>query len=575
MLAGAAMLAGASIPGHSARAQDSTDDVAMAMPRVSLPGSPGVPALPRPLAAADARLVRAGFANPSASLDGLEDSLLLGHILADRFLSPATRATAEDLRAWLALYADLPDAPALHGLLASRLPKGAALPPAPAIPAMPSAPTGDDLEAGMPATARNPALDRQVRDTARAGQFHRALHLISRTRGMSAFYGALLRAEVARSMFSQGHDAEALATAAAAHAQSGGTLGLAAWVAGLSAWRLDEPALARFWFESAFRAPVMAPAQRAGAAFWAARASLVTRGDYGAWLHRAAADPHTFYGLLARQKLGQRIPVSGAAEDVLAPADVDAVGDTPSGRRAFALLQVGQSARAASELRLLWAAMRDRPGFGRSVLLVARAAGLTDLASQLTGLMDPATVRLPTSQLRPAGGFALDPALVYALTRLESNFDAGAVSPSGARGLMQLMPGTAMYILSGTTGPLPELRNPATNLDLGQRYLLHLSRLESVGTNLIRVLAAYNAGPGTFGKWLDAMMPEDDPLLFIESLPGDETRAYVPRALAYSWLYAAQLRLPSPSLEELSIGLWPRMQARRTAAPANLRARLH
>lgn len=575
ILAAAAMLAGAAIPSHQARAQDAPDDMAMAVPRLSLPGDAGVPALPRPLAVADARLVRAGFASPAAPLDGLEHSLLLGHILSDRFLSPATRATAEELKAWLARFPDLPDAPAVHALLATRMPRGATLPPLPALPAMPAFPVGDDLEAGLPSAARNAALDRQVRDASRAGQFDRALHAIARSRGMSASYGALLRAEVGRAMFSQGHDAEALATAAAAHGQSGGTLGLAAWIAGLAAWRMDEPGLALSWFEAAFRAPRMAPAQRAGAAFWAARASLVTRGEYGPWLHRAAADPRTFYGLLARQKLGQHIPVPGASGELLAPADVEAVADTPQGLRAFALLQVDQPARAASELRLLWAATRDRPGFGRSILLVARAAGLQDLAAQLTTLMDPATVRLPAARLRPNGGFVMDPALVYALTRLESNFDAEAVSPAGARGLMQLMPGTALYLLSGTAAAPPELRNPATNLDFGQRYLLHLSHLNSVGPDLIRLLAAYNVGPGTFNKWLDAMPPEDDPLLFIESLPGDETRAYVPRALAYSWLYAAQLHLPAPSLDELAIGLWPRLQPRHGPVPAIPRARMH
>ena len=62
-------------------------------------------------------------------------------------------------------------------------------------------------------------------------------------------------------------------------------------------------------------------------------------------------------------------------------------------------------------------------------------------------------------------------------------------------------------------------------------------------------------------RWLGTIGHETDPLLFIEALPGDETRAYVPRALAYSWLYAAQLGLPSPSLDELAAGLWPHLQA--------------
>ena len=168
---------------------------------------------------------------------------------------------------------------------------------------------------------------------------------------------------------------------------------------------------------------------------------------------------------------------------------------------------------------------------------------------------------MPPGDLRPAGGFILDPALVYALTRLESNFDPAAVSPAGARGLMQLMPHTAKYVMAGT-GVSPRLHDPAANLDVGQRYLVHLSHLDIVGDNMIRLLASYNAGPGNLALWLDSMQQESDPLLFIEALPGEETRAYVPRALAYTWLYAARLGLPSPSLDELSAGLWPSVPAR-------------
>ena len=582
-LAGAAILAGAATTMFSsARAQDAPDDLAFAVPRLSLPGGGGS-ALPRPLDLADARRIRDAFAHPLAPLEGFEawlpDPLLgpvVAHVLADRFAAAPSRVTPEELRAWLARFPDLPDAPLVYAMLANRVPRGAMLPPAPVLPGFAAAPYGDDVEASLPGSARSPGLDHGVRDAARVGDFDRALRLIARVRGISAAYGALLRTEVAQAMFSQGRDRLALSTAMAAHAQSRGTSGTAAWLAGVSAWRLDEPKVALGWFEAAYRAPLAAPGQRAKAAFWAARASLVTAGEYGPWLTRAAANPRTFYGLLARQKLGQRIPTPDAPQEVMGQADIDAVAGTPRGQRALALLQVGQPVRAASELRLLWVEMRDSPGFGRSILLVARAAQLEDLAGQLAGLMDPASVRLPTTRLQPSGGFQLDPALVYALTRVESNFDADAISPTGARGLMQLMPATAEFVLAGN-GPLlrqPELHNPATNLELGQRYLMQLTRLSAVGTDLIRLLTAYNAGPGTLGKWLDVMAPEDDPLLFIEAIPGGETRAYVPRALAYSWLYAAQFRLPSASLDELAVGLWPRVQARKTAAPS-LPKRLH
>ena len=544
--------------GRGAQGSESkAEDTALAIPRLPSRGPDGV-ALPRPSPSAEAWSLRAAFEDPDAPVEALRDSPLLGHVLASRILSPRTRAGTEEMRDWLERYPALPDAPAVHALLLSRLPKGEAAPPPPALAAFPAMPFGDDIEVTGRLMPRNPALDRRVQQAAWSGDLRGAIRLVAHTPGLSPEYGALLRAEVARAMFSQGRNADALRIADGAHQQARGDVGLAPWIGGLAAWRLGRPEQAQALFADAYRAPLIAPGQRAGAAYWAARAALVTGGDHGLWMHRAASDPRTFYGLLARRVLGQAIPTDDSPRDTLGEADVEAVGATARGGRAFGLLQAGQPARAAAELKLLWAETRDKPGFGRSVLVVARAAGLSDLAEQLGAAMQPTSVRLPARRLRPAGGFKVDPALVYAMTRLESNFDAQASSPAGAQGLMQLMPDTARYITAG--GALPRLHDPATNLDLGQRYLLHLEQLEAVGPDLIRVLASYNAGPGTVSRWLDTVRHEDDPLLFIEALPNDETRAYVPRVLAYSWLYAAQLGLPSPTLDELAVGLWPQLQ---------------
>ena len=556
-LAGAAILAGAATQAIASQPPlEGAGDTALAVPRLSPTGGGGV-ALPRPLPSAAARLLREAFRDPAAPLDGLQDSLLLGDVLAVRYL--ASRPEADELRAWLRRYGEQADAPAIHALLLTRLSRGEVAPDAPVLPAFAAPPPGDDIDTGGQTMPRNPALDRSVRDAVRAGQFERAMRLVAGTRGLGAGYGALLRAEIAQAMFGQGRDVEALRLAEAADRLAHGTVGLAPWVGGLAAWRLGRPELARTWFEAAYRAPMISPGRRAGAAFWAARASLVTRGDHGPWMQRAAHDPRTFYGLLARRVLGQSIQAAASAEETLGEADVEALLGTRRGERAFALLQVGQATRAAAEFRLLWSETRDRPGFGRSVLVVARAAGLAELAGQLEAAMQPTTVRLPATRLRPAGGFRLDPALVYAMARLESNFDASAVSPAGARGLMQLMPVTAGFVKAGGAG---SLHDPAVNLDLAQRYMLQLTQLEAIGPDLIRVLASYNAGPGSFARWMETMRREDDPLLFIEALPLAETRSYVPRALAYTWLYAAQLGVPSSSLDELAAGLWPTVQVR-------------
>jgi len=143
----------------------------------------------------------------------------------------------------------------------------------------------------------------------------------------------------------------------------------------------------------------------------------------------------------------------------------------------------------------------------------------------------------------------------------------------GARGLLQLMPRTVDFILGEDSPRARRLHDPAVNLDLGQRYLRLLAQYDLIGGDLIRLLASYNSGPGSFGRWAGSVRHNGDPLLFMESVPNDETRAYIPRVLAYSWLYAAELGLPSPSLDELAAGSWPRF--RPDAPKRELLARLH
>ena len=536
-------------------------------------------ALPQPLAPSEAARIRRIFALQAkadipaalAETEQLTDTLLLPDILASRYLANGNRPDGAELTAWLAQYRDLPDAQAIHALLATQSPKIAGAMPRPQpLPALPIAISGDDVEAVEKWFPRNFMLDRAIHEIARSDP-DRAVALIGRTRGLGRLYGAQLRAEVAQAMFAQGRDLDAIKLAAAADRQSSSEIGLAGYVAGLAEWRLERPALAETWFKTAFAAKYIQPGQRSGAAYWTSRTFGEDRyeANHDAWLRRAAESGRTFYGLLARHTLGQSLsPQPSIGSLTLGEADVEAVDETVAGHRAFALLQVGQDARAADELQRLWSQTRGQEGFSRSILLVARQAGLTTLVSQLTRLFEPAPVHLPDRRLRPRGGFRTDPALVYALARLESNFDPTAVSRAGARGLMQLMPSTVDFITGNTF--THHLHDPSVSLDLGQRYLLMLAQYDLVGGDLIRLLASYNSGPGSLGKWIGNVHHNGDPLLFMESVPNDETRSYIPRALAYTWLYASELHVSSPSLDELAAGLWPRFIQEPTSIVARL-----
>ena len=611
LLAGAAILAGATADQAYADPQagfgpNGDDDTAMAIPRVS-PGSPYGVALPQPLTPSEAARVRRIFSAqargdiPAALQDTSQldtstplGQAMLGHILADRYLGRFTRPGATELQSWIADWSDLPDAPAIHALLLLRLPHGVRPPPAPDAPTLNRVSDGaplvpEEADPADDAVFRVTRADHDVLEAARAGHGDTVLQMIKRKRGPPSANSALLWGEAAQILFTQNRDADAFAVGIAASGACDRSAGgecrqaaLPAYISGLAAWRMNRPDLARLLFETAWRAELTTSALQAAAAYWSARASMRAKdqGGYLTWMRRAAEQPTTFYGLLARRTLGLGAGAASGPRETLAEADIDAVGATPEGMRAFALLQVGQTERADAELRRLWPQARNTPALGRAIMLVATRAGLADLAAQLTDILQAGdgpsrpAARGTVARLHPAGGFTVDPALVYALTRTESNFDSAMVSSAGARGLMQIMPDTARFIMHvGGGGRMSGgLHDPAVNLDLGQRYVAYLASQDVVDGNLIRLLASYNSGPGNFSHWVANIRDDDDPLMFIEAIPIDETRSFVSRVLAYTWMYAARLQLPTPSLDELAAGDWPRYHAQDATSPMG---RLH
>ncbi len=574
--AGVAILAGAFAPAAQASGNDET---AMAVPRIApLDGNAGV-ALPQPLNPSDAVLVRRAFVlqdrgdlnAADRAIAEMQNNLLLGHLRAARDQGRFPRATAGELSDGLGRNAGQPDAPAIRALLLRRLPKGATVPPLPAIaeaaPPRPSEPPASDAATEPAPTPRQPALENTLAARLRRGGPQSALRLIETSKELPPAYAALLRGEIVRTLFTQNHDAEALRVARLAlHATPAEhDVGLAAYIGGLAAWRLGHPTEARWLFASAADAPVASAQQRAAAAFWSARAADRQHdpAEAARWLQRAAREHTTLHGLIARRLLGlpTGIVPSGA---LLSQVDVDAIAATDAGWRAFALLQVGQPGRAADELRGLWPAVQDDPALRRALLLVAAGVGLTDCAAQLAAwseAVDPnagEALQFALPALHPAGGFRVDRALVYALTRVESNFDPAAVSAAGARGLMQLMPVTAHYVGRDALLSGGSLHDPALNLELGQCYVMLLAAQDAIGGNLLRLLASYNGGPGGFLHWAATMHDDGVPLLFIEAIPNDETRRFVERALTYTWIYAARLHVPAPSLDDMAAGQFPR-----------------
>jgi soluble lytic murein transglycosylase len=525
------------------------------------------------------------WADADVLIGALEKPVLLGTVLAQRYLHPTKyRSSYAELRRWLARYADQPDAEPIYRLAVKRRPKGAAAPPAPlrqdesskAEHPSPHAEHGDAA-----------AILAEIRDNVRKTRLTVSEALLDSARARHALTrlerdGAL--AEIAKGWYFHGDDTKALALAEAVIRRSGDALPFAHWTAGLAAWRLGRYDQASWHFEAVALAQGVDDWNVASGAYWAARAHLKAGrpAAVNLWLALAADLPRTFYGLLARRSLGLDIDIA-FTPPALEPDSAHRFLALPGGRRAVALTEAGALDRARRELDLLSDEAQADPRIANAILVLSLQAGMPEisleLATRLTEAREDRAVYAalyPLPRWQPDGGFNVDRALVYALARQESAFRPKARSHAGARGLLQLMPATAGFIAHDENlraAGAEKLYEPGLNLSLGQRYIHHLLGLEVVRGDLFRLAAAYNGGPGNLQRWEESIRYSDDPLLFIESLPALETRLYIERVLTNLWIYRRRLGQPSPSLDSLAAGGWPRYVALDKPAPAKVQVR--
>ncbi len=273
----------------------------------------------------------------------------------------------------------------------------------------------------------------------------------------------------------------------------------------------------------------------------------------------AARFPNTFYGQLAALNLGGEVGLAVRIRDRADP------GWTPDGALAFA---AREPTRAAAYL-IAWNEPRRAAGFllrstdggnpadlalsGRLALgfgvpeaavAIARRAGRDGVVLLGTGWPTPIEVPATTPVEAP---------LVLAVSRQESSFDATIASPAGARGLMQLMPGTAAAEAKALNLQLSiaELQSdPAVNVRLGSAYLRGL--LDRYAGSIPLAVAAYNAGPNRVDGWITANGdPRDDRhggadmVDWIEAIGFGETRNYVERVIENLVVYWALLNRPA------------------------------
>ena len=341
---------------------------------------------------------------------------------------------------------------------------------------------------------------------------------------------------------------------------SGDWAAQAQWIAGLADWRLNNCASAA----GHFRAVAYSRAEselRAAGAFWAARAEQACRrpANVEPLLKLAARSPESFYGLLARESLGM---AKGLPPPSPASSRIEAL---PNIRRANELSAIGERALAEQMIRHQ-ARIGSRADHG-ALIAKARAMELPATAYWLAhngpqGAQVSPADRFPLPRWAPSGGWRIDPAWAWAHARQESDFRHTAVSPAGAVGLMQVRPGTAGDFARARGTAVGNLSDPATNLEYGQSFIELMRRNPATQGQLIKIIAAYNAGPTPVTRW-NYINHQGDPLLWIESLPYWETRYYIPAVLRNLWVYEGLAGTPQTTLKELAQRRWPSYPAYR------------
>lgn len=297
------------------------------------------------------------------------------------------------------------------------------------------------------------------------------------------------------------------------------------------------------------------PGTQSKGLYWAGRAAEAAGNTTSARTYYASAGgfPDLFYGQLAVERLGQ--PLRG-------PRDLTGKTASPSAREAFyrselvrAAQLLGQMGNRSDQSLFLRKIAEDATTEDDHLLAadLSRTLGRPDLGVMVgrsalqNGLSDYSAAGYPSVKV-PEGQRDYW-TIIHAIARQESQFNRDAVSRAGARGLMQLMPGTARETsLKIGRSYDPSALNADTdyNIELGSSYFQRM--LNYYGGCYPLAVAAYNAGPGNVNKWLNAYgdprLPGGDMVRWIEQIPIFETKNYVQRVLENAVVYD----LMNPSL---------------------------
>ena len=317
------------------------------------------------------------------------------------------------------------------------------------------------------------------------------------------------------------------------------------WLGGQTAfYRLNRPREAARLF-TLYAGGARSPQTRARGFYWAARAASAAgqAAETNALLEQAATSPDQFYGLLAMERLG-RVPSPPSA----LPVD-------PAARAAFArrplaeaVRYLGMTGRRTDQSLFVRALAESLENDGERAVAAdfGRSIGRLDLgvwaAREARSRGENFYDRGAFPEIQIPAAYSHNWAAAHGIIRQESSFERTATSPVGARGLMQLMPGTAQAEARRVGAPYSTSRltdDGEYNVLLGSAHLTML--MDRLGGNLVLVAVAYNAGIGRVPQWIaangDPRLPGADMLRWIEEIPFTETRNYVQRVVENAMVY--------------------------------------
>ena len=320
-----------------------------------------------------------------------------------------------------------------------------------------------------------------------------------------------------------------------------------AWLAGSVALdRMNRPTYAIAMFDRYARAGKSLQVQTKGN-YWAGRAELAAGRlqDANGYFERAAAYPELFYGQLALERLGRSVspPPQALPQYVTTQAQRDAFNSRRIVQATRLLGQQGRSSEQALFVKALAESLNNDSDRNLAVQLgqqISRPdiAVWTSRMARVKGSMFYVKQAYPTLSASLSGELW---SLAHGISRQESSFDPYAVSHAGARGMMQLMNGTAREEAGKIGVGFDSYRlisDPSYNVLIGSAYFNRL--LNNWSGSIPLAVAAYNAGSGNVHKWVERYgdpRTQVDMLKWIEAIPYTETRAYVQRVIENSVVY--------------------------------------